>query len=138
MSRTAPSIFRNGNQYVNSSGTGGSGGNPIVDLILSEANGVTVNTEYAFLNSHTLSEYDELYIMVSTAADISGYNGYNPMVVNVAALQDMSYPKIFYMGYGTRVGHFTFTNTSFTQTYSYSGEGLGHDPVVYKIYGIKY
>lgn len=103
-----------------------------IDTLLNETNGVTVGVTYGFLDGHTLSEYDEIELIIATKENISGNLGYDRWVMSVQGLLD--FPVINYGAYGQRWFHATFTNNSFIQNNT-SGDQY---PYVYRIYGIKH
>lgn len=103
-----------------------------IDTLLNETNGVTVGVTYGFLDGHTLSEYDEIELIIATRENISGNLGYDRWVMSVQGLLD--FPVINYGAYGERWFHATFTNNSFIQNNT-SGDQY---PYVYRIYGIKH
>lgn len=105
---------------------------PRIDILLNEVNGVNIDTTYTFLNSHTLSEYDAIEIIIATKENVTDGLGYDHWYMSVRSVLD--YPIINYSAYGNRWFYGTFTNTTFMQ----NNTGGDQYPYIYRIYGIKY
>ena len=114
----------------------GEGDGMTVEKIWELSTGSVINTAYTFSNSHTLSEYKLIEILVGTTGDNPTTVGLNHSLFTVDSLSDLSI--INWQGYHMRAMYAQFSSTGFTQTFgSASGESSNMVPHIFAIYGIK-